>query len=51
MGTPESCGLLLDAGADPSLRDSKHDGDALGWATHFGQREIVCILQARTANE
>jgi ankyrin repeat protein len=28
--------LLLAAGADPSIRDSKHHGDALGWA-EFGR--------------
>jgi hypothetical protein len=26
--------LLLDAGADPSIRDSKHHGDAKGWAEY-----------------
>lgn len=50
-GHAEIVRLLLDAGADPALRDSKHDGDAIGWATHFGQPEIVRILQARTPNE
>ena len=25
-----------------------HDGDAIGWATHFGQPEIVRILRAHT---
>lgn len=39
--------LLLESGADPEIRDSKHDGDAMGWAYHFGQREIVEILRAR----
>ena len=41
---------LLAAGADPGLRDSKHDGDARGWA-EFGRvpaapqwQEIVQIL-------
>jgi ankyrin repeat protein len=38
--------LLLEAGADPEIRDSKHDGDALGWAYHFGQREVVKVLEA-----
>ena len=26
--------LLLAAGADQAIRDTKHDGDALGWAAH-----------------
>jgi ankyrin repeat protein len=36
--------LLLASGADPRIRDSKHDGDAIGWATHFDQPQIVEIL-------
>ena len=36
--------LLLQAGADPSIRDSKHDSDAIGWAEFFKRREIVRIL-------
>ena len=42
--------LLLAAGADPSIRDSKHDSDAIGWAEFFGQPEIVQILKAHAAN-
>jgi ankyrin repeat protein len=37
--------LLLEAGADPAIRDSLHGGDALGWAEHFEQPEIVEILK------
>ena len=37
--------LLLAAGADPSIRDSKHDSDAIGWAGFFRQPEIVQILR------
>jgi ankyrin repeat protein len=37
--------LLLDKGADPGIRDSKHGGDATGWASHFGQPAIVEILE------
>jgi ankyrin repeat protein len=44
-GHSEMVRLLLDAGADPSIRDSMHDGDALGWAEHFQQPEIVQILK------
>ena len=39
--------LLLDARADPHIRDSKHDGDALGWAEHGGSVETVHILRER----
>jgi ankyrin repeat protein len=37
--------LLLEAGADSTIRDSKHDGDALGWAEFFRKPEIVRILK------
>jgi ankyrin repeat protein len=40
---------LLAAGADPRIRDSKHDGDALGWAEHFGQAELVRLFGEREA--
>ena len=38
--------LLLERGADPRIRDSKHDGDAIGWAEHFGQPLVARILKA-----
>jgi ankyrin repeat protein len=40
---------LLTAGADPTIRDSKHDSDSIGWANFFRQPEIVEILQAHQA--
>ena len=36
--------LLLDAGADPTIRDTKHDSDARGWAEFFERAEILRIL-------
>jgi ankyrin repeat protein len=42
--------MLLAAGADPAIRDSKHDSDAIGWAHYFGQPEIVQILEAHGIN-
>lgn len=42
--------MLLDAGADPRIRDTKHDGDAFGWAEFFKQPEIVQLLRGRTAD-
>ena len=42
---------LLDAGADPRIRDSKHGGDALGWAEFFKKPEIVQLLRDRAAAE
>lgn len=45
---PEMVSLLLDLG-DPDIRDSKHDGDAMGWADHHGQKEVVEMLKAHAA--
>jgi hypothetical protein len=39
--------MLLDAGADQTIEDSKHHGDPLGWADFFGRHEIVEMLKAR----
>ena len=38
--------VLLGAGVDPSIRDSVHDSDAVGWAEFFHQPDIVQILKA-----
>ena len=45
------CGALLDAGADPALRDSLHDSDALGWAKYFEQPAVVALLEDRLSTE
>jgi ankyrin repeat protein len=45
QGHAEVVELLLTAGADPAVRDSKHDGDAKGWAEFFKQPAIVRILE------
>jgi len=50
-GHTEIVRLLLNAGADPLIRDSKHDGDAVGWANHFRQWEIVQMLAAHLAKK
>ena len=38
---------LVDAGADPTIRDSKHDSDAVGWAEFFHRDAIVDLLKRR----
>jgi ankyrin repeat protein len=43
---PDAVRLLLKGGADPTIRDSKHDSDALGWAEFFGNAKIVALLKA-----
>jgi ankyrin repeat protein len=40
-GHAEIVRLLLKAGADPRVRDSKHDSDPIGWAEFFRRPEIV----------
>ena len=41
---PDVARVLLDAGADPTIRDSMHDSDGLGWATFFRRHEIVDLI-------
>ncbi len=42
----ECARLLVAAGADPRIRDGKHDSDAIGWAEHFGRPELRRLLEA-----
>ena len=44
--TPRLRRLLLDAGADTTIHDSKHDEDALDWAEFFEKGEIVAMIDA-----
>jgi ankyrin repeat protein len=41
--------LLLDAGAEPGIRDSRHDADAAGWAKYFKQPDVVRLLEDRAS--
>jgi ankyrin repeat protein len=38
---------LLDAGADPNIRDDKFDATALGWAEYFGRPDFAELIRAR----
>ena len=40
---------LLDAGADPTIRDSVHDSDPIGWAEFFQAPDLVRILKEHRA--
>lgn len=44
---PDVVRLLLDAGADATIRDSRHDSDALGWAQFFQRTGIVQMIEER----
>jgi len=44
---PEVVRALLDGGADPSIKDSKHQADVPGWAAFFRRVEIIDILEKR----
>ena len=47
-GSTEVARALLDAGADRTIRDSEHDGDAAGWAEHFGRPEMMELLRGHS---
>jgi ankyrin repeat protein len=38
--------LLLEAGADPNIRDDKVNATALGWADFFGRGDLVELIRA-----
>ncbi len=39
--------MLLDAGADPDIRDDKYDATALGWADFFGREDFAELVRER----
>jgi ankyrin repeat protein len=43
--------LLLDAGADPGIRDDKYEATCLGWAEYCGQSSIAALLRERGLRE
>jgi ankyrin repeat protein len=36
--------LLLERGADPSIKDVRYQSTPLGWATHMGRDEVAALL-------
>lgn len=41
--------LLLDAGADPDVRDDKYKATALGWAEYFGREDFAVLIREHRA--
>jgi ankyrin repeat protein len=39
--------ILLDAGADPDIRDDKYDATALGWADFFGRDDFATLIREK----
>lgn len=48
-GHEEAVRVLLEAGANPRIRDSKHDSDAIGWATFFRMKDLASLLESSEA--
>ena len=48
-GAIELTRMLLDAGADPGIRDDKYEATVLGWAEYLGQPQIAELLRRRGA--
>ena len=46
-GLVELARLLLDAGADPAIRDGKYEATALGWAEYCNQPAIAALFRER----
>ncbi|MBB5852127.1 ankyrin repeat domain-containing protein [Amycolatopsis umgeniensis] len=44
-GHVDAVRALLAVGADPLLEDSLYSSSAVGWAEHFGHREILAVLR------
>ena len=44
-GAIEIARLLLDAGADPNIRDDTYNSTALGWAKYFGREEFATLIR------
>ena len=43
-GALEIARLLLDAGADPHIRDDKYQATALGWSEFFGRQDFADLI-------
>jgi hypothetical protein len=43
--------MLLDAGADPNIRDDKYGATALGWADFFRRDELATLVREKGGNK
>ena len=43
--------MLLDAGADPNIRDDKYGATALGWADFFRRDELAALVREKGGNK
>ncbi len=43
--------MLIDLGADPSIRDARFSATPLGWAEHFGRQAVADFLRPLTPAE
>jgi ankyrin repeat protein len=46
-GANQIARMLLDAGADPNVRDDRHHATALGWAEFFGREDIAELIREK----
>jgi ankyrin repeat protein len=46
-GAVDMARLLLDAGADPNIRDDKYDATVLGWAEYCEQPQVAELVRER----
>ena len=47
IGAMEIVRLLLEAGADPNIRDDKVRATALGWADYFGREDFAALIREK----
>lgn len=45
-GSPDCARLLLERGADTTIKDAEHEGTPAGWATHFKNDAIRQMIEA-----
>jgi len=44
-GWPEMVRMLLDRGAELTVRDPRHAATAVGWASHLGRSEVLAVFE------